>query len=193
MARTSASGSYEMSLPRAGAYSVQYRDCSPGKASVAVTARRQVQVGTSPITALPATLLGRPGKATGAEFSATAGVMTPNNRRVILAPPGEVIENGKARPETSSNASTAVITGRVTGPSGRPLASICMWIVGKTFAAGTCTGGVSDYAQTWYPHAAARSMAAFVCLAPAERPLRPQAQACLGWKLDRMGTWPRAR
>jgi hypothetical protein len=145
MARTSATGNYEMSLPRAGAYAVQYRDCGPGKASVAVTARRQVQVGANPITVLPATILGRPGKAAHDGLLATPAVITPKHRRIILARPGEVIENGQARQATDGKMSWAVITGRVTDPSGRPLAGICMWIVGKTFAAGTSTNKHGTY------------------------------------------------
>ena len=145
LVRTSASGRYEISLPRAGGYTVQYRDCSPGRASVAVTATRQVQVGTSPLTALPATIVRQPGTAGGEEVSATAGVITPNARHIILAAPGEVIDNGRAQQQSAKSTSAAVITGRVTAPSGRPLARICMSIVGKTFAAGTSTNKHGTY------------------------------------------------
>ncbi len=57
MARTSGSGRYEMSLPRAGAYSVQYRDCQPGQASgpaFAPASAHQIQLGAGPLTTLPA-------------------------------------------------------------------------------------------------------------------------------------------
>ena len=60
MARTSASGRYVMSLPRAGTYSVQYRSCKPGKAAVpafAAPLARQIEVGASPVTAVPAVTL----------------------------------------------------------------------------------------------------------------------------------------
>ncbi len=145
MARTSANGSYEISLARAGAYSVQYRDCASGRASVAVTARRQVEVGGSPVTALPVTILRRPGKAMRKEFLASAGVITPKQWRIILARPGQVIDNGQARQATATSTRWAVITGRVTDPSGHPLARICMWIVGRTFAVGTSTNMHGTY------------------------------------------------
>jgi Carboxypeptidase regulatory-like domain len=138
-ARTSANGSYELSLPRAGTYSVQYRDCSAGRASVAATARHQVQVGASPITALSATILTRSGKETGEQVPAVAGIIAPKRQRIMLAPAGEVIEDGRARQQAAGSAKPAVITGRVTAPSGRPLAGVCMWIVGTYFAAGTST------------------------------------------------------
>jgi hypothetical protein len=145
IARTGTNGRYELALPATGAYSLRYRDCEPGKAATVAAPDQQVVIGASPITSLPATVLARPGQAGGQSPLAAAGVAAPQHRRIIVAQPGEVIENGQARRPSAGTMSWAVVTGKVTSPSGRPLAGICMWIMGKSFAAGTVTGKHGTY------------------------------------------------
>ena len=74
-----------------------------------------------------------------------AGIRVPVHLRTVVAGPGEEIVNEQARPAEAGKIPLATITGRVTGPSGRPLAGICMSIVGKTFAAGTETNKHGTY------------------------------------------------
>jgi hypothetical protein len=145
IARTSASGRYELALPRAGAYSLRYRDCESGRAATVAAPDRQLVIGASPITSLPATVLAPAPTASPQSALAAAGVAAPPHRRLIVAKPGEVIENGQARRPSVGSTSWAVVTGKVTSPSGRPLAGICMWIVGKYTAEGTVTGKHGTY------------------------------------------------
>jgi hypothetical protein len=145
IARSGANGRYQLGLPRAGTYTVQYRACAPGKASVAGGASRQVELGASPVTTLPATALTRPGDTSLRTALGAAGIRVPGHLRAVIAGPGEEIVSGHARRAEAGGPPVAVITGHVTSPAGRPLAGICMWIVGKTFAAGTVTNKHGTY------------------------------------------------
>jgi hypothetical protein len=145
IARTGANGRYELALAKAGAYSLRYRDCQPGRGATVAAPDRQVIIGASPMTSLPATVLARPAAASRQEAMAAAGVVAPQRRRIVVAQPGQVIENGRARRLAAGTQKVAVMTGRATSPSGRPLAGICMWIVGKDFAAGSVTGKNGAY------------------------------------------------
>lgn len=145
IARTGADGWYELALPRTGAYTLRYRNCAPGIAPTPAAPDRQVVIGASPITSLPATILERPDSASRPTALAAAGVVMAGHRRIMLAQPGEVIVNGQSTRPAAGSVGLAVVTGKVTSPAGRPLAGICMWIVGKGFAAGTATNKHGTY------------------------------------------------
>ncbi len=144
IARTGADGRYELALPQAGGYSLRYRDCRAGTAATMATPDRRVVIGASPITSLPVTVLAAPGTTSLQAALATAGIVVPRHLRVILAQPGQAIENGQAR-RPAAGIPLAVITGKVSSPSGRRLAGICMSIIGNGFAVGTQTGKRGTY------------------------------------------------
>jgi hypothetical protein len=144
MARTGTDGRYELALPQAGDYSLRYRDCQPGKAATTAPPDRPIVIGASPMTSLPATVLARPATTSLQAALATAGIVVPSHLRVTLAQPGQAIENGQAR-RPAAGTPLAVITGKVTSPSGRSLAGICMSIIGNGFAIGTETGKHGTY------------------------------------------------
>ncbi len=137
MTRTSASGRYAMSLPRPGTYSVQYRSCKPGKAAVpafAAPLARQIEVGASPVTAVPAVTLRLTSPSGTTNAIEAAGVAVPRQGRIVRLRTGAASvapEPGASGPPTVSG-----LTGRVTSPAGKPLAGICVFVVGKSFAEG---------------------------------------------------------
>jgi hypothetical protein len=119
VARTSATGRYETSVPRTGTYSVTYRECQPGKAAAPVQA---------------------------------AGVVVPRDGRIIRLRGGSghlaLDVTGPGRPDVGG------LTGRVTNPAGKPLAAICVWVVGKGFAVGipsTRSGTYKFGANEFFP------------------------------------------
>lgn len=146
MARTSASGRYVMSLPHAGVYLMQYRYCQPGKAAVPAFApplARQIQVGASPITALPATTLRLVSQTSDRTSLGAAGIAVPREGRIIRlhAGSGPVARE----PGASGPPDAGALTGRVTNPAGKPLAAVCVWIIGNGFGAGTETTRSGTY------------------------------------------------
>lgn len=148
MARTSASGRYVMSLPRAGAYSVRYRYCQPGSATasaVASLSARRIEVGAALVTALPVTTLRLASRtrnqtarnATAAALAA-AGIPVPREGRIIRLHAGSgpmARERGSSGPPSAGG-----LTGRVTGPAGRPIAGICVWAGQSTANEESATG-----------------------------------------------------
>ncbi len=137
MTRTSASGRYVMSLPRAGMYSVQYSSCKPGRAAVqALAARlaRQIEVSASPVTAVPAVTLRLTAPSGTTNPIEAAGVAVPRRGRIVRLRTGAA----SVAPEPGASGLPTVrgLTGRVTSPAGKPLAGICVWVVGKSFAEG---------------------------------------------------------
>lgn len=145
MARTSANGRYLMSLQRAGMYLVQYRQCQPGKAAVpdvAPAVARHIDVGASPITALPVTAL----PVTALPVTALP-VTTLRSARRTGGGTFRYTEGGPVgrAPGTPESPAAGGMTGRVTGPAGRPLAGICVLVVGTSFAVGTETARNGTY------------------------------------------------
>ena len=138
--RTSASGRYVMSLPRAGTYSVQYSSCKPGNAAVpafAAPLATQIEVGASPVTAVPAVTLRLTAPSGATNAIEAAGVAAPRQGRIVRLRTGAA--SVAPEPGASGLATVKGLTGRVTSPAGKPLAGICVWIVGKSFAVGTGT------------------------------------------------------
>jgi hypothetical protein len=139
IARTGSTGRYQLALPRTGAYTISYRTCQPGHAAAGPTLSRHVVIGGSAITSLPALTLEQRANARPQVALAAAGVVVPQRRRVVVAQPGEMIADGRAKPADTGDSSAAVVTGKVTSPTGSPLAGICMWIMGDGFAEGVST------------------------------------------------------
>jgi hypothetical protein len=136
MARTSASGRYVMSLPNAGAYSVRYRYCQPGKAAVPASAvARRIEVGASPVTALPVTTLRLASQTGDRTALAAEGIAVPREGRIIRLHTGA--EPVARQHEASGTQTTGGMTGLVTGPAGRPIGGACVWIVHNDPAAGS--------------------------------------------------------
>ena len=140
MTRTSANGRYVMSLPRAGTYSVQYRSCKPGKAAVpafAAPLARQIEVGASPVTAVPAVTLRLASQSGTTNAIEAAGIAVPRQGRIVRPRAGAA--SVALEPRASGLPNVRGLTGRVRSPAGKPLAGICVWVVGKSFAVGTET------------------------------------------------------
>jgi hypothetical protein len=148
MARTSASGRYVMSLPHAGAYSVRYGDCQPGKAAAFVPPpARPIVVGASPVTALPAATLRPVSVASDRTALPAAGVAVRREGRIIERRAG----GGPAAHEAGASGSLAGgLTGRVTDPAGKPLAGICVWAISPTVDGTTTADGIETAANGTY-------------------------------------------
>jgi hypothetical protein len=115
MARTSASGGYLMPSRHAGPFSARYRYCQPRR------------------TAVPA-------------FAPTVARQieaVPGEGRIVRLAIGGWPVTGE--PGTSGSQDAGGLTGRVTNPAGKPLAAVCVWVLGSTFAAGTMTAGNGTY------------------------------------------------
>ena len=148
-ARTSAGGRYALAVRGPGTYTVRYRECQIGGAaatprSAASTPQvRQIQVGASPVTTAPETMLGRPASGFAAALAA-AGVVAPRpGRLVMLSPPGaprSALTRGPKPPVIAAG-----LAGKVTSPAGKPLADICVWVVGNGFAVGMQTSRNGTY------------------------------------------------
>jgi hypothetical protein len=113
---------------------------------------RQIDVGASPITALPATTLRLVSQTGNRTALAAAGIAVPPEGRIIRlhAAGGPVARE----PGASGPPDAGALTGRVTNPAGKPLAAVCVWVIGKGFAEGTETTGSGTYefdAGDFYP------------------------------------------
>jgi Carboxypeptidase regulatory-like domain len=151
MARTSASGRYVMSLPHAGPYLMQYHYCQPGKAAVSALAplvARQIEVGASPISALPATTLRLAPQTSNRSTSnrsalGAAGIAVPQEGQIIRLHAGDGLT--AREPAASGPPDVGGLTGRVTNPAGKPLAAVCVWVEGNSFAEATATTRSGTY------------------------------------------------
>jgi Carboxypeptidase regulatory-like domain len=155
-ARTAATGRYELAVPRPGSYVLAYRDCGPGElaglsasAAAGPAAVRQVRAAGSVTVAAPVTLPQQTSQRSLQSALTAAGVSTPRApRRFAVA----VLR--AAKPDLRLDG----IAGKVTGPSGRPLSGVCVWIVGNGWAQGSGTNKNGTYSNVggpvpagWYP------------------------------------------
>jgi hypothetical protein len=133
-AMTSADGQYQLSVARAGQYTVEYRDCrSPGRFLPVRTA----QIATGALTTLqPVVVRSATASQTLHATLATAGVVVLRPRRSIRVRKLNVPMRGQ---------STGAMSGRVTDPSGKPLAGICASIVARTWSEGVTTSKKGTY------------------------------------------------
>jgi hypothetical protein len=148
IARTSASGRFAMSVPRIGTYSVGYRYCQPAKAGVLASSSasaRQIEVGAAPVTVLPAiTLRLTPQTDNRAALAVTSVAVSRAGRITWLWAGAGPAARGPER-GASGAPDAGGLTGRVTNAAGRPLAGICVSVVGNDWAEGAPTNANGRY------------------------------------------------
>ncbi|MGO8961877.1 MAG: carboxypeptidase regulatory-like domain-containing protein, partial [Streptosporangiaceae bacterium] len=132
---TSADGRYELSVARAGKYAIEFRAC---QSAARYLVARTTAIAAGPVTALqPVTM--RPATAAQARQAALAALGVTVPRRNISRTGGAFARPGvRGEPQ-------GTVTGKVTSPSGRPLAGICVDLTTSWGGVGSSTAKNGSY------------------------------------------------
>ena len=113
---SSADGRYELSVAHAGAYAIQYRDC---QSTGHYLAMRTVRISAGPFTALPPVTLQSATAAQARQAAlAAVGVTVPRHNKTR--------SSGSLVGHAAQGEPSGTVKGKVTSPSGHPLAGICV-------------------------------------------------------------------